>query len=142
MINYQKVIPCHDGLNLKYLSLNDVLKELTEKEYSKGKYYKFKYRNVKCKIVYDFFDETPILKAYIFLNINENSRLFWSFHTIRYLYQINNDKIIIYFNTGYDLNLQTIISNQLLPSHKTFKLPSYAIKKCMEIINNYYIINK
>ena len=139
----EKKIICDDGYSKNVYKLEHIKKKIFEKNLLRGGY-KFKYKTVKCKILYlsdNYFDYH--LYAYININVNNNEIL----KKLKLENKISyNDFCWIGFfiDKVNDLSLKDIffMDEKYLTNLYSFKLDSYGIKICMNIINNYLNILK
>lgn len=121
------LIKCYDGYIMKEINYIDLFNYLRSNKISKNSYYRFKFRNIKCKIMtyYHIDSMLPIFIANIYIDINSDKNSFVSQNFDKDLvfnrYNIKKDYIEIFFNEKM---------------MKFFCLPNYAQKKCMEVINS------
>jgi hypothetical protein len=132
-----KKIKCNDGLNINTFQFHEIRDEIYKKKLLKGGY-KFKYNNIKCKLLYIKVPNFGI-NMYSYINITVDD------HIIKKMnlpFNINyNDKLWIglCIENFNDLSLNDLVfkDEKYLNNENYFKLPSYGVMICMSIINSY-----
>ena len=141
-MNFNKMVICHDGLSERIISLKNIIQELRIISQFNGVYSKFKYKGIKYFIE---FVHTNSVHSFILAHINININM----RCIKFLENLNiNKNNIVYLNNkwlGISFNngekLMSIYETMYVDTNlnqKTFKLPSYLRKKCMEIITMHH----
>lgn len=137
-----KKVLCTNGIYNIILTVDEIFEEIKNKNLLYN-IHKFKYKNIRCWLKYKK-HENNCLYLYCYININLN-RIF-DIERLKLPNKITyNDGFWIgfYINNVDDLNIEDIIFDDEKYIHSDiFKLPSFAKKICMNVINNYiHILN-
>lgn len=122
------MIKCYDGYFMKDIDYYDLFDYLRSNKISKDYYYRFKFRNIKCKIMtyYHINSMLPIFIANIYINTRSDNGFFkiniFDKNFVCNRFYINKDHIQLFFN------------EEMV---RFFCLPNCAQKKCMEVINSH-----
>lgn len=139
----EKKIICDDGYSRNIYKLKHIKQKIFEKNLLRGGY-KFKYKTVRCKILY-LVNSNFDYQLYAYININVNNNDILKKLNLEYKVSYNDYFWIGFFIDGVnDLTLKDIffINEQNLSNLDSFKLHTYGMKICMKIINNYLNIMK
>lgn len=137
-----KKIKCNDGLNIKTINFCEVRDEIFNKNLLNGGY-KFKYNNIKCKLLYVKVQNFGI-NMYAYINIGIDNNILDKIYLPNKIIYNNKLWIGLFIDKIKDLSLNDLLfkDEKFLNNENCFKLPSYGVMICMSIINSYLYTSK